>query len=129
VRIVCDVPFTVAVAVLMRLPVLLAVGVVPPLPYLPLPYPLPLLVGVVPSDPELLVLLPQAAKNMTSVATMRTVHQAGLETFEMEKLCCIMGSSLASMGTSNGTSLSIYRYIHVEVTEKIVFTSLAVEVR
>jgi hypothetical protein len=29
---VCDVPFTVAVAVLMRLPELLAVGVVPPLP-------------------------------------------------------------------------------------------------
>src|SRR6266581_6027408 len=119
-------PFTVAVAVLMRLPVLLAVGVVPPLPYPPPPY--PLLVGVVPPDPELLVLLPQAAKNRTSVATMRTVHQAGLETFEMEKLCCIMGSSLASMGTSNGTSLSIYRYIHVEVTEKIVFTSLVVEV-
>src|SRR6266853_1089463 len=84
--------------------VLLAVGVVPPLPYLPLPYPLPLLVGVVPPDPELLVLLPQAAKTRTSVATMRTVHHARLETFEMERLCCIMGSSLASMGTSNGTT-------------------------
>jgi hypothetical protein len=47
VRMVCDVPFTVAVAVLMRLPELLAVGVVPPLPYLPPPYPLPLVVGVV----------------------------------------------------------------------------------
>ena len=84
-RIVFDVPFTVAVAVLIRLPLLLAVGVVPPLPYLPPPYPL-LLVGVVPPDPELLVLLPQAAKNRTGVAPMRTVHQARLETFEVERL-------------------------------------------
>jgi hypothetical protein len=84
---VFDVPFTVAVAVLMRLPVLLAVGVVPPLPYFPLPYPLLLLVGVGPPDPELLVLLPQAATNRTSVATMRTVHHARLEPFEMERLC------------------------------------------
>jgi len=34
---VSDVPFTVAVAVLMTPPELLAVGVVPPLPYLPPP--------------------------------------------------------------------------------------------
>jgi hypothetical protein len=40
---VSDVPLTVAVAVLIRLPELLAVGVVPPLPYLP--YTLPV-VGV-----------------------------------------------------------------------------------
>jgi hypothetical protein len=71
----------------MRLPALLAVGVVPPPPpYLPPPDPLPLLVEVVPPDPALLVVLPQAAKNRTSVASMRTMHQARLETFEMESL-------------------------------------------
>jgi len=72
---VSDVPFTVAVAVLMTLPELLAVGVVPPLPYLPYPFPLVvgavfcavLVVGVVPPDPVVL-LLPQAAKSTTRVA-------------------------------------------------------------
>ena len=50
---VSDVPLTVAVAVWMRAPELLTVGVVPPLPY-PFPYPLPylplLLVGVLPAE-------------------------------------------------------------------------------
>jgi hypothetical protein len=97
----------------MRLPVLLAVGVVPPPPpYLPPPYTL-LLVGVVPPDPELLVLLPQAKSSMTSVATMRTVHNARLEPFEMKRLRCIMVSSLASGDTASGNEyLYELRYIN-----------------
>jgi hypothetical protein len=54
---------------------------------------------VVPADPELPVVLPQAATNRTSVATMRIAHQARFETFEIEKWHSIMGFSLASMGT------------------------------
>jgi hypothetical protein len=97
VRIVTDLPFTVAVAVFMRLPLLLVVGVTPPpLPYLPGLYPLLLLVGVVPPDPELLGLLPQAARSKTSVATMRIQHHASLEPFEIKRLRCIMVSFLAS---------------------------------
>jgi len=61
----------VAVAVLMRFPELLAVGVVPPLPYLP--YTLPV-VGVDPPDPVVL-LLPQAAKSMTRVTPTSAQHQ------------------------------------------------------
>src|SRR5258708_5853012 len=95
----------------MRLPVLLAVGAVPPpLPYLPPPFPL-LLVGVVPPEPELLVLLPQATRSMTSVATMRTLHHARLELFELKRLRCIMVSSLASGDTVSGNeSLNELQY-------------------
>jgi len=67
---VSDVPFTVAVAVWIREPELLTVGVVPPLPY-PFPYLPPLLVGVLPTEvlevafgaavDPVLVLLPHAA--------------------------------------------------------------------
>jgi hypothetical protein len=79
----------------MRLVVLLVVGVVPPpLPYLPPPLLLLLLVGVVAVDPELPVLLalllPQAAKRMTSAAAIRTLHQARHKPFEMKRLRCIM---------------------------------------
>jgi hypothetical protein len=120
-RIVTDLPFTVAVAVFMRLPLLLAVGVFPPpLPYLPGLYPLALLVGVVPPDPELLVLLPQAAKSMTSVATMRTQYHPWLEPFEMKRLRRIMVSSLASGDNCNENEscnqVMIYYYIPIGVT-------------
>ena len=67
---VSDAPFTVAVAVWMREPEPLTVGVVAPLPY-PEPYLPPLLVGVLEAvvlevafgaaAPPVLVLLPQAA--------------------------------------------------------------------
>jgi len=91
---VCDVPFTVAVAVLMSVPELLAVGVVPPPPYCP---PL-LVVGVVPAvagaDP--VVLLPQAVKRMTRVATSAQ-HQKRVVVCEGERLLNIMFPPLLVM--------------------------------
>src|SRR5258708_4656272 len=91
VRMVCDVPFTVAVAVLMRFPELLAVGVVPPPPYLPPLYPLPLAVGgVFFEGPDPPVLLPQAVKRTTRGATTSAQHQARIFTCEGERLLSIM---------------------------------------
>jgi hypothetical protein len=91
VRIVSDLPFTVAVAVLMRLPELLVVGVVPPpLPYLPPPYPLPLLVGVVPPVEEAVpvpfVVLPQAVKRTMNVTKTSILYQLRIPAFDVERL-------------------------------------------
>jgi hypothetical protein len=109
VRAVSDLPFSVMVAVLMRLPELLAVGVVPPpVPYLPPPYPLPLLplVWVVPPDgevvPDSLVLLPQAARMTTSVANISILHQVRPLACEVKRVLRIMFSSFASGETSSG---------------------------
>jgi len=73
---VSDFPFTVTVAVWMRAPALLTVGVLPPLPYLP-----PLLVGVLPADvvelafgavvAPVLVLLPHAASSTRTTNATR----------------------------------------------------------
>ncbi len=113
---VCDVPFTVAVAVLMSVPELLAVGVVPPPPYCP---PL-LVVGVVPAvegaDP--VVLLPQAVKRTTRVA-MSAQHQERVVAREGERLLNIVFPPLLVMilvmKTSEGM---IHSYIRDEVTLK-----------
>jgi hypothetical protein len=110
VRIVSDVPFTVAVAVLMRLPEPLVVGVVPPpLPYLPPPYLLPLLVWVVPpveeAVPDPLIVLPQAAKKTTSVANTGILHQLWVLAYEVKRLLCITFSSSASGDTRNENEL------------------------
>jgi hypothetical protein len=91
-----DVPLTVTVAVLMTLPEVLAVGVVPP----PLPYLPPLLVvGVVPpaveAVPDPLVVLPQAATRMASVANTRRLHQVRNLAREVKRVLCIMFSSFA----------------------------------
>jgi hypothetical protein len=99
VRIVTEVPLTVAVAVLMTLPVLLVVGVVPP----------PLLVGVVPPvegvvpEPLVLlpVLLPQAATRTMSVANTKRLNQVRILTCEVKRLLCIMFSFFASGDTYN----------------------------
>src|SRR5713101_4812027 len=84
----------------MTLPVLLAVGVVPP----PLPYlPPPLLVGVVPPvvavvpDPLVVlpVLLPQAATRTTSNPNARILHQVRILTCEVKRVLCMMFSSFS----------------------------------
>jgi hypothetical protein len=93
VRIVTELPLTVAVAALMTLPEVLAVGVVPPpRPYLP---PLPLLLLVVGVVPDPLVVLPQAATMMTSVANTRRLLQVRNLARELKKVLCIMFSSFA----------------------------------
>jgi hypothetical protein len=80
---VSDFPLTVAVAVWMREPELLTVGVLPPLPY-PLPYLPPLVVGVLEAvvvevafgvvvDP-VLVLLPHAASSTRTTNATRENH-------------------------------------------------------
>jgi hypothetical protein len=96
VRRVTEVPLTVAVAVLMTLPVLLVVGVTPPpLPYLP---PL-LLVGVVPPvvavAPDPLVVLPQAATRTTSNTNASILHQVRVLICEVKRVLCITFSSFA----------------------------------
>src|SRR5713101_5925179 len=84
----------------MTLPVLLAVGVVPP----PLPYlPPPLLVGVVPPvvavvpDPLVVlpVLLPQAATRMTSNTNARILHQVRVLMGVVNRVLGMMFSSFA----------------------------------
>jgi hypothetical protein len=97
VRTVTDVPFTAAVAVLMRLPELLAVGVFPPPPpYLP-PYPLPLVVGVVPpveeAVPVPLVVLPQAVKRTMHVTKTRILNQPRILACVVKRLLRITFSS------------------------------------
>ena len=91
---------TVAVAVLMTLPVLLDVGVTPP----PLPYlPPPLLVGVVPPvvtvapDPLVVlpVVLPQAATRTTSTTNASILHQVRVLICEVKRVLCITFSSFA----------------------------------
>jgi len=101
---VSDVPFTVAVAVWMRGPELLTVGVVLPLPY-PLPYLPPLLVGVLPAEvlevalgaavDPVLVLLPQAASRTRPINANRE-KQARAGAFEEVRLLCIVCSFLQS---------------------------------
>jgi hypothetical protein len=100
VRRVTEVPLTVAVAVLMTLPVLLVVGVTPPpLPYLP---PL-LLVGVVPPvvavapDPLVVlpVVLPQAATRTTSTTNASILHQVRILMGEVKRVLCMMFSSFS----------------------------------
>jgi len=100
---VSDVPFTVAVAVLMREPELLTVGVVPPLPY-PLPYLPPLLLvdvleaevleGVFDAagDP-VLVVLPHAA-NRTKPTNANSENRARAGAFREVRLRFIAGSFL-----------------------------------
>jgi len=113
---VSDVPFTVTVAVLMRLPELLLVGVIPPpLPYLPPPYTLLLLVvGVVPPAeevvPDSLVLLPQAAKRTTSVANTNILDKVRILACKVKKLLSITFSSFISGDTctENESSNDIY---------------------
>jgi hypothetical protein len=100
VRIVSDLPFTVAVAVLMRLPELLVVGVVPPPPpYLPPLYPLPLLVGVVPpveeAVPVPLVVLPQAVKRTIHATKTSILNQLRNQACVVERLLRITFSSFA----------------------------------
>ena len=100
-----DVPLIVTVAVLMTLPDVLAVGVVtPPWPYLP---PLPLLllvVGVVPPVvyvvPDPVVVLPQAAKRMTSVANTRILHQERNLARELNRGVYMLFASFASRNLS-----------------------------
>jgi hypothetical protein len=91
---------TVAVAVLMTLPVLLVVGVVPP----PLPYLPPLLVvGVVPPEvavvPDplvvLVVVLPQAATRTASNTNAKILHQVRVLMGEVKRVLCIKVSSFA----------------------------------
>jgi hypothetical protein len=77
---VSDFPLTVAIAVWMREPELLTVGVVPRLPY-PLPYLPPLLVGVLPAEvlevafgavvAPVVVLLPHAASSTRTTNATR----------------------------------------------------------
>jgi len=101
---VSDVPLTVAVAVWMREPELLTVGVVPPLPY-PLPYLPLLLVGVLPAEvlevafgaavDPVLVLLPHAA-NRTRATNASMENKARTGAFEDVRLLCIVCSFLQS---------------------------------
>ena len=101
---VSDFPLTVAVAVWIREPELLTVGVVPPLPY-PLPYLPPLLVGVLPADvlevafgaavDPVLVLLPQAASRTRATNATRE-NQARAGALEEVRLLCIVCSFLQS---------------------------------
>jgi hypothetical protein len=105
VRTLLDVPLTVTVAVLMTLPEVLAVGVVtPPWPYLP---PLPLLllvVGVVPPVvyvvPDPVVVPPQAAKRVTSVANTRILHLERNRAHELKKGVYMLFASFASRNVS-----------------------------
>ena len=119
VRIVTEAPLTVAVAVLMALPVLLVVGVVPP----PLPYLPPLLVvGVVPPvvavvpDPLVVlpVLLPQAATRTTSNTNARILHQVRVLLGEVKRVLCMMFSSFSCGDICNKhepcNDLIIYTY-------------------
>src|SRR5260370_33553737 len=84
---VSDFPLTVAIAVWMREPELLTVGVVPRLPY-PLPYLPPLLVGGLPAEvlevafgavvaPVLVLLPPAASSTRTTNATRKNEARAG----------------------------------------------------
>jgi hypothetical protein len=103
---VSDLPLTVAVAVLSILPPLLVVGVVPPpFPYLP---PL-LLVGVVfcevlvveELEPELLPVLPQAAKRSMSVTATSTPGQVRDREWERKSLLCMVFFSFACAENPN----------------------------
>jgi hypothetical protein len=95
---VSDFPLTVVIAVWMRAPELLTVGVVPPLPY-PLPYLPPLLVDVLSAAalevafgaaaPPVLVLLPQAANRRRPTNASRE-NQACAGAFEEVRPLCIM---------------------------------------
>jgi hypothetical protein len=127
---VSDVPLTVAVAVLMRFPELLAVGVVPPLPYLPPPYPLPLVVEVVfcaALDPPVLVLLPQAAKSTTRVAPTSAQHQMRVAACEEERwfdlICTPFASDVTRRQTLLITGIQIFIYLYVAVLQKPVVTA------
>src|SRR5215467_10001284 len=101
---VSDVPFTVAVAVLMGVPELLAVGVVPPEPY-PLPYLPPLLVDVLEAegvegalgavDDPVLVVLPHAASR-TRTTNARSGNQGRFEGLVEVRLRFIACSFLQS---------------------------------
>jgi hypothetical protein len=94
---VSGVPFTVAVVVLMRVPELLTVGVVPPLPY-PLPYLPPLLVEAVVAvgaGVEPLVVVPQAASR-TRLTNASRVNQTRLGTFDERRWCFIACSFFQS---------------------------------
>ena len=95
VRMVSDLPLTVAVDVLMRLLELLAVGVV--LPYLPYPVLVGVVfwalvaVGVVPAVPEP-ELLPQAAKSRTSAPNISIENQKCVACFATYTSLCIVFS-------------------------------------
>jgi len=101
---VSDFPLTVAVAVWIREPELLTVGVVPPLPY-PLPYLPPLLVGVLPAAvlevafgaavEPVVVLLPQAASRTRPTSASRE-NQARTRAFEEVRVRFIACSFLQS---------------------------------
>src|SRR2546430_2402886 len=119
VRRVTEVPLTVAVAVLMTLPVLLVVGVTPPpLPYLP---PL-LLVGVVPPvvavapDPLVVlpVVLPQAATRTTSTTNASILHQVRVLMGEVNRVLCMMLSPFSCVDccreTESRFDLMIYTH-------------------
>jgi hypothetical protein len=93
----------------MRLPELLVVGVVPPKwPYPALPYPLPLLLGVVPPDEETvpvpLVVLPQAVKRTIHVTKTSRLNQPRILVCVVERVLRITFSSFPCGDIASGDS-------------------------
>src|SRR5262245_25875422 len=91
----------------MRLPELLVVGVVPPpWPYPPLPYPLPLLLGVVPpveeAVPVPLVVLPQAVKRTMNVMQTSILYQLRILACDVERALRITFSSFTCGDIASG---------------------------